>query len=445
MDTPEVRYARSGDVSIAYQVFGEGDVDLVIAHGFFSHIEVDWEWPPFARFLKRLGSFARVVLFDKRGTGLSDPMEGAPTLEERVDDIRAVMDAAGSERAALFGYSEGGPMCAMFAASHPERVTALILYGTFARIAHAPDYEIGMPQGLLDGFIDELREHWPVPPEAMVRMIFPGAEDDPGFIEWMLRRSRFGASPKMAVSVMRLNTQLDIRSILPDVRVPTLVLHREGDAFVLPAWGRYLAERVPGARYVELEGADHSPFRGDLDAIVDEVEEFLTGTRGVHEVDRALATVLFTDIVGSTERAAVEGDAGWGALLDRHDVLVSAAVERHRGRVVKTTGDGALAIFDGPARAIRCAKELVRGLGGIGIDIRAGLHTGECELRNGDVGGMAVHIGARVSALAGPGEVLASGTVKDLVIGSGLGFTDRGEHDLKGVPGPWRLYAVEHA
>ncbi len=441
MDIPETRYARSGDVSIAYEVFGDGPLDLVIVHGFFSHVETDWEWPPFAHLLRRLASFARVITFDKRGTGLSDPIEGAPTLEERMDDIRAVMDAAGSEQATVLGYSEGGPMSMLFSAAHPERVSALILYGSFARVLHAPDYPVGVSPDFAEAFLEGLRANWPNPRPELGQMIWPSVVDDPSFNHWMGRRARLGASPRMAVEIMRLNLQIDVRAILPEIRVPTLVLHREGDRFVPVAYGRFLAERIPEARYVELAGDDHSPFTGDVDALVDEVEEFLTGARG-HDIDRVLATVLFTDIVDSTSQAAAAGDRDWRALLDRHDETVRREVERFRGRVVKTTGDGALATFDGPARAIRCARHLTDTLSRSGLRIRAGLHSGECELRGEDIAGVAVHIGARIGDLAAPGEVLVSGTVKDLVIGSGIDFSDRGTHELKGVPGRWPIFAV---
>jgi class 3 adenylate cyclase len=438
----ETRYARSGDVQVAYQVVGDGPRDLVLAPGFVSHLELAWDYPPYERFIRRLASFARVIVFDKRGSGLSDPVGDAATLEERIDDIRAVMDAAGSERADVFGWSEGAALAAFFGASRPDRVSALVLYGSFARGMPAEGYPWAVEPGAWDLWLqaDGDEEYWGQGYSLM--MLAPTRFEDEALVRWWGRFERQSMSPRMARAALRLDSELDIRDVVPSIRVPTLVIHRSGD--VLPIEGaRWLAEQIPGARFVELPGEDHWPWTTDPDEIVDEVEEFLTGERQEREPDRVLATVLFTDIVGSTETASSLGDSRWRDLLEQHDRLVRREVDRHRGRAVKTTGDGVLATFDGPGRGINCARAICDQVRPLGIEVRAGLHTGECELRNGgDVGGIAVHIGARVAGLAEPGEVLVSGTVKDLVVGSGLAFTDRGSHALKGAPGEWRLYAL---
>ena len=440
MEEPDIRYARSGELSIAYQVKGDGPLDLVFVCGFVSHQETLWEHPRPAHFAKRLESFSRLVLYDKRGQGLSDRPANPPTLEESMDDLRAVMDAAGIERAALFGVSEGGPLCHLFAATHPDRVSAMVTYGTYARITEAPGYDAGLPAEVLEEFGQVLAEDWGGP--TAIHFFAPTLAEDPAFRSWWTRLLRSGTSPQGARALLQLYSELDTRQVLPSISVPTLVIHREGDLMVPPAQARYLAEHIPGARYVELEGTDHLMVAGDQDAILDEVEEFLTGVRHVHEPERILATVMFTDIVSSTERAAELGDRRWRELLESHDALVRRQLERHRGRPVKSLGDGFLATFDGPARAIRCAEAISGEVGRLGVEIRAGLHTGECEAMGEDVGGMAVHIGARVGAKAEPGEVLVSSTVKDLVVGSGIEFAERGTHELKGVPGEWRLYAV---
>jgi class 3 adenylate cyclase len=439
--TPETRYARSGDVNIAYQVVGEGPLDLVLVAGFVSHLEQDWEEPRHVHFLERLASFSRLIRFDKRGTGLSDRPGGLPDLETRMDDVRAVMDAARSERAALLGYSEGGPMSCLFAATYPERTTALVLYGTYAKRQDPDDdYPWVMTRDVRLAYADELERTWGE--EADLGTMAPNADE--AMVRWWRSRARASASPGAARDLILMNSQIDVRSILPSIRVPALVLHRAGDRDSRVDEGRYIAQRIPGARFVELVGDDHVPWIR-ADEVVDEVEEFLTGVRRGPESDRVLATVLFTDIVGSTERAVDLGDRGWRGLLDAHHGVVRRELERWRGREVDTAGDGFLATFDGPARAIRCACAIRDAVRTLGIDIRAGLHTGEVELAGDDVRGIAVHTGARVSASAGPGEVLVSSTVKDLVAGSGLDFEERGEHELKGVPGTWRLYAVRDA
>jgi class 3 adenylate cyclase len=437
---PEVRYTRSGDVSIAYQVFGDGPMDLLLAPGFVSHCEVLWEHPDVARSFERLASFARVIMFDKREQGLSDRLGRPPTVEEMVDDMLAVLDDAGSERTAVFGISEGVAMAILFAAMQPERCSHLTLWSAYARMARAPDYPDGIDPAELDRWREILLERWGGP--VSLGAFAPTRKGDGDVERWWARLLRSGTSPRSAAALMDLYRELDTRHALPLISAPTLVMHRAEDMVVPSALGRYVADHVPGARYVEVPGRDHLMWWEGADAIVDELEEFLTGTRSARPPKRALATVLFTDIVDSTRRAAELGDQRWRELLDRHDELVRQRVEGHRGRVIKATGDGVLATFDGPARAISCAEELSRAMDDLGIEIRAGLHSGECELRGDDVGGMAVNIGARVMAHARAGEVLTSGTVKDLVVGSGIEFEDRGATELKGVPGEWAIFAV---
>jgi class 3 adenylate cyclase len=446
---PTTRYAKSGDVNIAYQVIGEGPLDLVYVPGWVSHLDLNWEEPDYARFLERLASFSRLIMFDKRGTGLSDrvPVNALPTLEQRMDDVRAVMDATGSEQAALFGASEGGPMCALFAATYPERVGSLVMYGSYARGLPEGDYPWAATRWAttpddLEAMLELMGERWGEP-DDFLGLWGPSIAGHDRYKQWWSRYLRISASPAAAVAFSRMNHQVDVRHVLPTIRVPTLVIHRAEDSLNLPAGSRYMADRIPGARYVELPGEDHLWFFGDQDALLDEIEQFLTGTRRVREPDRVLATVMFTDIVGSTERAAELGDRRWRELLASHEAVVRAQLERFRGREVQMLGDGVLATFDGPARAIRCARVICDEIRALGIEIRAGLHTGECEMVNGDVVGIAVHTGARVSAKASSGEVLVSSTVKDLVAGSGIEFQDRGVHQLKGVPGEWRLFAVE--
>jgi class 3 adenylate cyclase len=439
----ETSYAKSEGVSIAYQVHGEGPLEIVLVPGFVSHAEVLWEDPTIARFLRRISSFGRLIIFDKRGQGLSDRPPKPPTLEDSMGDMRAVMDAAGCERAAVIGISEGGPMSMLFAATYPERVSSLVLYGTYSRMVRTEGFEIGVPEQALDTWAEMMRREWGGP--VGVHLWAPSADGDPEFEKWWARLLRQGTSPAGAIDLMELYRHTDVRGALSSIGMPTLVLHRSDDRIVRVAQGRFLAEQIPDARLVELPGNDHLPWIGNQDALLDEIEEFLVGSRRGHEPDRALATVLFTDIVGSTETAAGLGDKRWRDLLERHDGVVRRQLSIHSGREVKTMGDGFLATFDGPARAIRCAEAIRDELAAIGIEIRIGIHTGEIELIGDDVGGMAVNIGARIGALAGTGEILVSSTVRELVVGSGLEFADRGVHTLRGAPGEWRLFAVHEA
>jgi len=444
----ETRYARSGDLSIAYQVLGDGPFDVVRIPGAVSNIEVTWHVPALAAFLRQLGSSSRLITFDKRGSGLSDRIAGVPTLEERMDDVRAVMDAVGSERAAILGISEGGPMSLLFAATYPERTTALVLYGSFARILWAPDYPWGENEADYRREAEEEERRWGEP-EFMLgiaRLLAPDLEEsDLGEVATLLRQS---ASPGSIAAMNRMNMQIDVRHVLPSIRVPTLVLHRAGDTTIPVEGARYMAERIPGAQSVELPGVAHVPTAADVETIVGEIQRFLAEVWESRawedaEPDRVLATVLFTDIVGSTAKAAELGDRGWRELLGEHHNVIRRQLARHRGNEIDTAGDGFFASFDGPARAIRCATAITDGVTELGLEVRAGLHTGECEVHEEKVGGIAVHIGARVAAEAGPGEVLVSSTVKDLVAGSGLEFEDRGAAELKGVPGEWKLFAVK--
>ena len=437
---PETRYAKSGDVNIAYQLMGDGPFDLVLISGFVSHLDLDLDEPRMAYFLRRLASFSRLIRFDKRGTGLSDRPGGLPDLETRMDDVRAVMDAVGSERAAFLGYSEGGPMSCLFAATYPERTSALVLYASYAKRQDPDDdYPWASTQSERQTYAEQMEREWGV--ESDLGSMAPNA--DAALRAWWARRARAAASPAAARDLVLMNSLIDTRAVLPTIRVPTLVLHRTGDRDSRVEEGRYLAEHIPGARFVELAGDDHF-VAIEADQILDEVEEFLTGTRPVREPDRVLATVLFTDIVGSSQRASELGDRAWRGLLAAHNSVVRHELERFQGREVDTAGDGFLATFDGPARAVRCAHAIQAEMAELGLELRAGLHTGEVELVDGKVAGIAVHTGARVAALAGSGEVLVSSTVKDLVAGSGIRFEDHGEHELKGV-GAWRLYSVVDA
>ena len=440
MEAPQTRYARSGDAHIAYQVFGEGELDLVLVPGFVSNIELYWQIPPVRSILERLASYARVVIFDKRGTGLSDPVADVPPLEQRLDDIHAVMSAAGVERAAIYGISEGGPAALLFTATYPERVSALVVYGSTPRFSAAEDFPWGASPEQAAAIRDEVEHDWG--DGALLGVFAPSAVGNPQMRELWGRFLRAGASPAMGLKVMRSMMKIDVREILTSIHVPTLVVHRSGDLIAPVEGGRMIAERIEGARFVELDEPDHLPFLGDIERIGDEVEEFLTGTRRARVSDRVLATVMFTDIVASTERAAEAGDRRWRELMQRHDEIVRRQLDRFRGQEVKTLGDGFLVTFDGPARGVECACAIRDAVRPLGIEVRAGLHTGECELLGEDVGGIAVAIGARVGALAGASEVLVSSTVKDLVVGADLAFEDRGSHDLKGVPGEWQLFAV---
>jgi pimeloyl-ACP methyl ester carboxylesterase/class 3 adenylate cyclase len=443
---PPTQYAQSGDISIAYQVTGEGPIDLIVTPGFVSHLDCSWEEPSFARCLERMASFCRLILFDKRGTGLSDRAAGVPSLEQRTDDIRAVMDAAGSRRAAILGISEGGPMSALFAATYPERTESLILYGTYAKTMWAPDYPWGTRLDVAEARDEETRKTWgsPAAVRAMVKgWLAPSMGDDPNFCEWTGRLARLGASPGAALALRKMNRAIDVRAVLPSIHVPTLVLRRKDDPGAPIEPSKYLADHIPGAKYVELPGDAHLYFVGDADAFIDEIQEFLTGERSAREQDRILATVLLSDIVDSTRRTAEIGDQRWRELLDRHNAIAQSAIARFHGRAIKNTGDGFLATFDGPARAIRCASAIRNEVRRLGLEVRAGLHAGEIELMGDDIGGIAVHIAARVAAQAKANEVWVSRTVKDLVAGSGLEFDERGTFELKGISGSWPLFAAE--
>ena len=438
MKLPETRYAKSGGVHVAYQTFGQGGLDLVVVPGWASHIEYAWEEPRLARFLEQLGRFARVTWFDKRGTGLSDRVTGVPILEERMDDVRAVMDAASIRRAAILGWSEGGSMATLFAASSPDRVQALILFGAFAKRLRSPDYPWAPTLEERMAWISQIEAGWGG--EVEVETLAPSMKDDPMFRRWFAAYGRLSVSPAAAVALATMNTSIDIRAVLGSVHVPTLVLHRTGDRDSLLGNGQYLASHIPGAKFVELPGEDHTCWTGDSGRVVEEIQEFLTGARSPASVDRVLLSILFTDIIGSTELASKLGDRSWRDLLDRHNHAVRAQLSRFRGREVKTTGDGFLAVFDGPARAIRSAEAIRRATADLGLQVRLGIHTGECELLDGDVAGVGVHIAARVAAQSSGRAVLVTSTVKNLTAGAGIQFTDAGLHSLKGVEGSWHLY-----
>jgi pimeloyl-ACP methyl ester carboxylesterase len=438
---PETRYAKSGDVNIAYQVVGEGPFDLVVVPGWISNVDFAWEDPLYGDWVRRLAAFSRVIVFDKRGTGLSDRDVGDSTLEERMDDLRAVLAAAGSERAAVMGFSEGGALSILFAATYPQRVRALVLYATFARTAEASDYPEGVEmRKALDEIRHALETAWGQ--GTTLDLMVPMLKDEAWARKFMGRYERMCVSPRAGLAHLRWLAEIDVRPVARTLQVPTLVVHRAGDRLIRVAAGRALAREIPMARYVELPGDAHPPWLGDTAALVGEIQQFLTGLRSTVDVERVLATVLFTDIVGSTERTVALGDRAWRDLLGRHHALVRHEIELYRGREVDTAGDGFLATFDGPARAIRCAKSIRDAVRRLGIETRIGLHTGECERVDDKIAGIAVHTGARVMAQAGPGEVLVSSTVKDLVAGSGLDFLDYGTHILKGIPGEWRLFAV---
>jgi class 3 adenylate cyclase len=440
---PQTRYVERDKTTIAYQVVGDGPVDLVISHGFVTHLDLQWADPGISRFLSRLAAFARLIIYDKPGTGLSDPIPQLPTLEERVADIEAVLDAAGSEHAVLLGISEGGPTSVLLAAMRPQRITSLILYGSFACTPWAAPGDFSAEQlervNRIRSQAQDVLEHWG---DGARLMEFFGPTVT---LNDSQKRSfgifaRSAGSPRMARALVDVVEQIDIRNVLPSVRVPTLVIHVKDDRVIPYEGGQGLADGIPGARLVTFQGIDHAYWV--VDGLIDEIERFVTGAVSRTEPNRVLTSVMFTDIVGSTTRAAELGDRAWRELLERHDELVERTVSEHGGRVVKHIGDGALSAFDGPAMAMRCADALNEGVAELGIQLRSGIHTGECELIGEDLGGLAVHIGARVGALAGPGEIVVSSTVKELVIGSDMQFTDRGEHELKGVPGSWHLYTL---
>jgi class 3 adenylate cyclase len=440
---PETHYTQVGDADVAYQVAGEGPVDLLFFNGLGAHVDLSWDPHICGGFYARLQAFSRLITFDRRGTGASDgvPRGAIPTWEEWTEDVRAVLDAAGSTRAAVVAHFDAGPIAVLFAVTHPERVNALVLIESTARFLVADDYPIGWSPEMIEALILGIPEIWGTPALAQV---VPSLGDDTDMLDAITRQLRAAATPRTAAAQCRyMYTSLDVRSALPLVQAPTLVLNWQSNALDLSIdHGMYVADHIAGARFTELASTEPFISRNNADAIADEIAEFLTGERPPVEIERVLTTVLFTDIVGSTERAASMGDQRWRFLLDTHDRTVRDKIRRFHGREVNTTGDGFVAAFDGPARAIRCATEITDAAQELGVEVRAGLHTGECEVRGEDLGGIAVHIAARVGSLAGPGEVLVSRTVVDLVAGSGIEFDDRGEHELKGVPGRWQLYSV---
>jgi class 3 adenylate cyclase/pimeloyl-ACP methyl ester carboxylesterase len=441
--TPDTRYARTGGVHIAYQLFGDGPVNAIFVPWWWNNVEAAWEEPGVAQFYDRLGSFCRVLVFDQRGTGLSDPvtLNALPTLEEWMDDLRAVLDAAQWPDAAVIGHGDGGLVSLLFAASYPERTRALVLVDAYARLRQSDDQPWAVPPETIDSFLDWLEKGWGT--GDFTRLVAPSQADNPTFRRRLARAERLSVSPGAAVAIQRLVCDSDLTSVLPTISAPTLVIAHAGNPYILPQQSLFLAEHIANACHVVLSGEDHLYWVGDLDGLVDEIEKFLTGAAAGSVSDRLLANVLFTDIVRSTDTAAELGDQRWRQLLDRHDEVVRRQVERFRGRVVNTTGDGFVTLFDGPGRAVRCACAVRDAVRPLGIDIRAGIHTGEIEQRGDDVAGIAVNIAARVASRAEPRQVLVSRTVVDLTAGSGIGFVDRGEHDLKGVPQAWRLYAVE--
>ena len=443
MKPPITRYARSEDICIAYQITGDGPVDVIWAPGTMSHLDMDWEHPRRAMFFEKFSQFCRLIRFDKRGTGLSDRPTKMATLEERTDDIRAVMDAVGIERAHLFGGSEGGSMTSMFAAMHPERTQSLIIWGAQAKWINTPDHPWGQTQAEHQAMLDMIHDGWP----TVEYIVGPGAglgkDADPAIIENMLRYMRAAASPSAVRAYEEMNALIDTRPILSSIKAPTMVMNRTGDPVAICAAARDMAQRIPGAVFKEYPGDSHTAMLDDMDVILSDIQEFITGERRMEAADRVLATVMFIDIAGSTDRAVQMGDAAWADILRAYYGVVRRTLTKHRGREANVAGDGFLATFDGPARAVRCALELTKAVRELGLEIRGGVHIGECEMIGDDVGGVAVHIGARIMSEASPGEVLASSTIKDLVAGSGLSFTDRGERALKGVPDAWRIYAAQ--
>ncbi|UCI33241.1 adenylate/guanylate cyclase domain-containing protein [Mesorhizobium sp. B4-1-4] len=440
MQRPETRYARCGDVTIAYQVVGDGPTDLLYAQGWLSNVEYAWESPEYARFLTGLSRFSRLIFFDKRGTGMSDRNVGFPTLEQRTEDINAVLDAVGSKQAALFGVSEGGNMTSLFAATYPERVSALVLYGCFARSKWAADYPWGRTDEEIEKYVASLLDNWGRPFDLDDGA--PSVAGDPVVQSWFAAYLRFSASPHAAELIDRLNYEIDIRAILPAIHVPSLVLHRAGDRWRAVDEGRYLAEHIPGAEFRLLPGDDHVPFYGDQDELIGQVEEFVTGTRTTAKPERALMTLLMTDIVDSTKTLSAVGDERWRSILEQLDFNVSRRVAALGGQKIKHTGDGYLLTFAGPTPAIECAKALARDAKSLGLALRTGVHIGECERRGDDLSGLAVHLTARIMAEAAPNAILASRTVKDLAVGSGLDFTLLGHREMKGIPEGWELYAL---
>jgi class 3 adenylate cyclase len=440
MAAPVTHYVKSDDVHIAYQVIGDGSLDLLFVPGFVSHVEATWQSPVRSSFFRRLASFSRLILFDKRGTGMSDRGSQIFTLEQRMHDVRAILDAVGSERAALFGVSEGGPMSLLYAATYPERTSALILYGSYAKRSWAPDYPLGWNDEQWQRFLENIERNWGTPQGISIDMWAPSLARDPNAAERLAAYFRTAASPGAVAAIMKMNSEIDVRHVLPTIRAPTLILHRVGDRVLEIEHARRLAQAIQGAKLIELPGTDHTFWVSDGGLLLDHVEQFLTGKHHAQDRERVLATVLFADIVGSTERAVAIGDRSWRELLAAFRAKVRDTLRNFNGREINTAGDGFLAAFDGPARAIRCAGAIREGARSLGLEVRCGLHTGECELVGEDLAGIAVHIGARVTALAAPGEVLVSQTVRDLVAGSGLTFAERGVHTLKGVPSEWRLF-----
>ncbi len=442
---PTTQYAKNGDVHIAYQVVGQGPLDLVLIESWVHHVELFWDIPELARQWRRLATIGRLIIFDRRGTGLSDPvpLDRMPDLETQVADICAVMDAAESEEAVILGFNDGGPLALLLAASHPQRCRALVLCNAAARLTAAADYPWGASEDQLLEVVNLQAQSWATGDANHVAYLAPSQASNARFAERFVRSGRAAISPGAVAHYYRQTVLTDVREALPSIQAPTLILHRAQNQIAPPELGIYLASNIPNARYVEMAGADHLWFTENADEAIEEIEEFLTGARSLADPDRMLATVLFTDIVGSTARASALGDRLWRALLDEHDAIVRRELARFGGREVDTAGDGFLATFDGPGRAIRCARAISDSMDGIGLADRAGVHTGEVEVRGERIGGLAVHIGARVAAKANGGEIVVSNTVKDLLAGSGLTFTDRGEHELKGVPGSWRLFAVD--
>jgi class 3 adenylate cyclase/pimeloyl-ACP methyl ester carboxylesterase len=441
MEIPETRYAKAADgTHIAYQIVGDGPVDLIYMQPWFSHLEDIWEEPRYERFLLRIASFSRLILFDRRGSGMSDPVpaDRPPDLETRMDDARAVMDTVGSERSVVYGASESGAMAALFAASHPDRTVALVIHGSRARMAWAPDYPWGAPREEHEAEVAAIEETWGT--EGYVRRYFESLQGEAALVRWLARLMRHSMSPGAAAVYEEMYWAIDVRDALPSVHVPTLILHRAEDS---PEENRYLAEHIPGSTYIELPGDEHIPFLGDQDSVTNEIERFVRSVQDEESVlDRVLATVMFTDIVGSTEIASRLGDSGWTDLVQRHHATVRNILARYRGREIDTAGDGFFSTFDGPARGVRCAQQITHAVRPLGIEVRVGVHTGEVQTINEKVGGLGVVIGSRIGALAGASEVLVSSTVRDLTAGSGLTFEDRGIHTLKGVPDEWHIYAA---